>query len=98
MPTLANIDTGLWLCSGVCGAAMLVWLVVGTVVGTRRLKRNKRIARGYCPTCRYDFAGSLVVQCPECGYTLTESEHKRLERMHVALVRVREEERGGRDG
>jgi hypothetical protein len=57
--------------------------------GTRNLRSNERIAKGYCPRCGYDLAGRVDETCAECGYRFTQTERRRLVNIAQVLLRSR---------
>jgi rubrerythrin len=58
---------------------------------TKKLKAVKRLSEGYCPQCKYDFAGKANPECPECGYKLAPREYEMVESIQPVLRKTRSE-------
>ncbi|MEN0020765.1 MAG: hypothetical protein AAF747_07775 [Planctomycetota bacterium] len=50
--------------------AVVFWLSVLLVA---RLRRYRRMTRGWCPICSYDLQHSFGAGCPECGWRRDEA-------------------------
>jgi len=72
-------------------APLFIWAVWRSRRARQKLQAVQRLSKGYCPQCKYDFAGKANQECPECGYMLSPREFEKLESIQQVLQKVRDE-------
>ena len=72
-------------------APWFLWAVWKSYRASKKVIAVKRLSKGYCPKCKYDFAGRANPECPECGYMLTHREYEMIESIQPVLHKIRSE-------